>query len=83
MTMKKDIQPKKKPGKIIISIDGDVYKRQKYGKIIVLGKVFSFVMPIFQYFCPPFVPQATYGGQIYAPLCNLGTFHYKIYLNHR
>lgn len=27
MTMKKDIQPKKKPGKIIISIDGDTFQQ--------------------------------------------------------
>lgn len=37
----------------------------------------------YAYFFNIFVPQATYGGQIYAPLCNWGTFHYKIYLNHR
>jgi len=27
MTMKKDIQSKKKPGKIIISIDGDTFQQ--------------------------------------------------------
>ena len=58
-------------------------KRLKYGKIIVLGKVFSFVMSIFSTFLSPVCPQAIYGGQIYVPLCNLSTFHYKIYLNHR
>ena len=34
---------------------------------MVLGEPFSLVIPIFQHFCPQFVPQATYGRQIYVP----------------
>ena len=34
---------------------------------MVLGEPFALGLAMFQQFCPQFVPQATYGRQIYVP----------------